>query len=152
MDWLPNLSFGLEWGSLLWGLGIFLLTFIISLVAIGALVVLLPPRFFLDSHDRQLWVDRHPAIRWTGIVAKNLVGVLLVLIGLGLSLPGIPGQGLLTVLVGIVLLDFPGKRRLERMIVGRPRVLPALNRLRARFHRAPLVLEDSKAAQQRAKD
>jgi hypothetical protein len=147
MDRLPNLPFGLEWGGVLWGLGLFLLSFVISLVAIGVLVVFLPPKFFLDGHDRQLWVDRHPAIRWTGIIAKNLLGVLLVLVGLGLSLPGIPGQGLLTVLVGIVLLDFPGKRRLERTIVGRRRVLAALNRLRARFHRPPLELDESPAAE-----
>jgi hypothetical protein len=142
---MPDLPFDLEWSGVLWAAGIFLLSFTISVIAIGVLIVLLPPKFFLDSHDRQFWVDRHPALRWTGLIAKNLLGLLLVLIGLGLSLPGIPGQGLLTVLVGIVLLDFPGKRRLERMIVGRPRVLRSLNRLRARFHRPPLVVrEDSR--------
>jgi hypothetical protein len=145
MDWLPDLPFGLEWSGVLWSLGIFALTFTVSLIVVGVLIVLLPATFFLDSHDRQLWVDRHPVLRWSGIIAKNILGVLLILVGLGLSLPGIPGQGLLTVLVGIVLLDFPGKRRLERKIVGRPRVLRTLNRLRTRFRRPPLVLEEPKA-------
>jgi hypothetical protein len=143
MDRLPSLPYGLEWSGVLWTLAIFLISFTVSLTAIGLLVILLPPRFFLESEDRRLWVDRHPAVRWLAIACKNLLGLLLVLVGLGLSIPGIPGQGLLTVLVGIVLLDFPGKRRLERKIVGRPRVLRALNRLRARFRRPPLVVSES---------
>jgi hypothetical protein len=74
-------------------------------------------------------------------VLKNLLGLGLVALGLLLSLPGIPGQGLLTGLIGIMLLDFPGKRRLERKLVGMPRVLAAINRLRHRYGKVPLVLD-----------
>jgi hypothetical protein len=70
--------------------------------------------------------------------AKNVAGVVLVLLGLVMALPGIPGQGILTMIVGITLIDFPGKRGLERRLIGRPRILHAINKLRARFHRAPL--------------
>ena len=73
-------------------------------------------------------------------VAKNVAGVVLVLLGLVMALPGIPGQGILTMIVGITLIDFPGKRGLERRMIGRPRILRSINRLRARFHRAPLDL------------
>ncbi len=58
-----------------------------------------------------------------------------------MSLPGIPGQGLLTILLGVMLLDFPGKRRLEFKIISRPKVFRAINRLRARFDKPPLVLD-----------
>jgi hypothetical protein len=44
--------------------------------------------------------------------------------GIILALPGVPGQGILTVLIGVMLLEFPGKRRLERAIVGRPTSSP----------------------------
>jgi hypothetical protein len=73
-------------------------------------------------------------------VAKNMAGVVLVLLGLVMALPGIPGQGILTMIVGITLIDFPGKRGLERRLIGRPRILRSINRLRTRFHRAPLDL------------
>jgi hypothetical protein len=43
-------------------------------------------------------------------------------------------------IVGLTMIDFPGKRNLERRLIGRPHVLHALNRLRARFHRAPLEM------------
>jgi hypothetical protein len=55
--------------------------------------------------------------------------------------PGVPGQGVLTILLGIMLLDFPGKRALETRIVGRPRVNGAVNALRARFGKPPLILD-----------
>ena len=71
-------------------------------------------------------------------IGKNVAGVVLVLLGLVMALPGIPGQGVLTMIVGLTLIDFPGKRGLERRLIGRPHILRAINRLRARFDRAPL--------------
>jgi len=73
-------------------------------------------------------------------VGKNLLGLVLVALGVVLSVPGVPGQGLLTILIGIILLDFPGKRALVQRLVGRPAVLGAINRLRARFRRPPMEL------------
>jgi hypothetical protein len=58
-----------------------------------------------------------------------------------MSLPGVPGQGVLTILLGIMLLDFPGKRGLEASIVRRPRVLHAINSVRGRFDKPPLFLD-----------
>jgi hypothetical protein len=49
-----------------------------------------------------------------------------------------PGQGIVTILIGLVLVDLPGKRALERWMVGRPRVLAAINRLRAKYGHPPL--------------
>ena len=124
-----------------WAIGIFLVTFVVSLVLVGMFLVWLPARYFVDREQRHFWIDRHPVIRITGVVLKNVAGLLLILLGLGLSLPGVPGQGLLTMLVGVILLDFPGKQRFERWMLGLPRVLRTVNRLRARYGRDPLVLE-----------
>jgi hypothetical protein len=133
---------GVSWGYVLGGVALFLASLAISLVVIGTLLVLLPSTYFLDSHDRGLWIDQHPVVRWSGIVAKNALGVVIVVIGVALSLPGIPGQGLLTILIGLVLIDFPGKRKLERRILRMPRVLKRVNNLRRRYGKSPLVLED----------
>jgi hypothetical protein len=80
-------------------------------------------------------------IRALALVGKNLAGVVLVLLGLIMALPGVPGQGLLTALIGLTLLSFPGKRRVERRFVRIPALLRAINRLRARFARPPLELD-----------
>jgi hypothetical protein len=74
-----------------------------------------------------------------GVVLKNLLGAILIVIGVVLSVPGMPGQGLLTVLAGICLADFPGKRWLLYKILGRAPLLRAINRLRTKFSRPPLV-------------
>lgn len=53
-----------------------------------------------------------------------------------------PGQGILSLLVGIILCDFPGKHRVERKIIARPRVLSVINQIRARYKRPLIVLDD----------
>ena len=129
-----------SWGYVLSGIGLFVVTFVVSIVVIAFLLVRLPTTFFLDSHNRDLWIDQHPVLRWSGIVLKNLLGIGIIVVGVLLSLPGIPGQGILTILIGLVLIDFPGKRRMERAILRRPGIFDRVNRLRGRFGRPPLVV------------
>jgi len=52
----------------------------------------------------------------------------------------LPGQGLLTILLGVTLVNFPGKYALERRIVSRPSVANTLNRIREAVGRNPLEL------------
>ena len=124
---------------MIWAVVLFLLTFTISVAVCGALIVALPPRYFVEDH--KLWSGRHPLVRVLGIVGKNLLGVLLIVVGVLLSVPGIPGQGILTIAIGVVLLDIPGKQRLVRAVVRRKGVLRSINRFRAWFGRAPLVAD-----------
>lgn len=53
----------------------------------------------------------------------------------------LPGQGILTILISITLLDFHGKFRLQRWVVSRPGVLDSINWLRKRRGRDPLILD-----------
>ena len=124
---------------MIWAVVLFLLTFAISLAVCGALILALPPRYFVEDH--KLWSGRHPLIRLLGIVGKNLLGVLLIVLGVLLSVPGIPGQGFLTIAIGVVLLDIPAKQRLVRAVVRRKGVLRSINLFRAWFGRAPLVAD-----------
>jgi hypothetical protein len=55
-----------------------------------------------------------------------------VLVLLGLVMLVTPGQGILTLLSGLLLMNFPGKYRLEQWLVLRPGILRALNWLRRR--------------------
>ena len=116
--------------------------FLLSLVAVGVLLVSLPATYFLDSHVRELWVDHHPAVRLLLHLVKNLVGLGVVVAGLLLLVTGIPGQAVVTLLLGVMLLDFPGKARLERKLVSYPWLLQGVNRLRQRFHRPALVIDE----------
>ncbi len=133
----------MTWSTLISLAGLALASLTLSLAVVVFLIVQLPSTYFLDSHCRHLWVDQHPVIRWTGLVLKNLLGILLILLGGALSIPGVPGQGLLTILIGIVLIDFPGKRRLERALLRRPQVHAFVDTVRRRFDKAPLQLDKS---------
>jgi len=134
--------FGLiTWQSLLIGAVVFVVSFAISLAIVAFIMVKIPADYFHKDRPRHLWSDKPPAIRYLGIIGKNLLGVVLVLLGIVMSVPGVPGQGFLTILLGIMLLDFPGKRNLEYKIVSRPQVLEKINKLRHRFGEPGLVLE-----------
>jgi len=143
IDWLTRLihGWGLTWGQVLFGVLFSVVTFVLSLAVVTAVLVKLPTNYFHSSHDREFLVERHPVLRAVGIFAKNLLGLVLVFAGIIMSLPGVPGQGVLTILLGIMLLDFPGKRALETRIISRPRVNSAVNALRARFDKPPLMLD-----------
>jgi hypothetical protein len=58
-----------------------------------------------------------------------------------MALPLVPGPGLVFILIGLSLLDFPGKRSLERRLLAVPTVLRFLNEVRQRFRRPPLLIE-----------
>jgi hypothetical protein len=114
-------------------------TLVTTLIVGWFLIAIRPDHFVVDTRGLSRRI-RSPVVRALYVAGKNLLGVVLVAVGVVLSLPGVPGQGLLTIFVGVLLLDIPGKRRFERKIVQRPRVLGAINRLRARFERPPLEL------------
>ena len=132
----------INWTYLLSGVALFAASFLFSVLVVGFVLVQLPATYFLQGPKRQLWADRHPVMRLLFRIAKSLLGLALVLVGILLSLPGIPGQGLLTVLIGLMLLEFPGKRRLMRRIVSRPRVLSTINLLRNRFGKPALEVAE----------
>ncbi len=140
-EWMERMRGSFTWKGALVGLIIFLVTFTGSIAMASFLLVKLPATYFHSSHDRELWRDRHKVVRWTGIILKNLLGLILVVAGIIMAIPGVPGQGVLTILFGIMLLDFPGKRALELKLVSRPAVLSRINQLRLKFGKQPLVLD-----------
>jgi hypothetical protein len=140
-DFLADLYYGLTWQRALVGVVLFLVTFTASLGLVSLILVKLPADYFCSHYDRQLWSGRAPALRITAAIAKNVLGALLIVLGIIMSLPGVPGQGLLTILLGIMLVDFPGKDRLEQKLLQRPAIRNSIDKLRARFGKPPLVLD-----------
>lgn len=107
-------------------------TLVISVALTAWMLVRLPESFFAKPHVP----SGNLALR----IAKNVGGGLLILLGIVLSFPGVPGQGFLTILIGLMLTDLPGKRRIELWVLRRRSVELAISKLRARYGRAPLVL------------
>ena len=141
VDLLTEFANSLTWRSALIGGLIFLVTFVVNLAIVTLILVRIPADYFKNSHKTEFWSGPHPALRALGIIGKNILGVLLVALGVLLSIPGVPGQGLLTILLGIMLLDFPGKKTLERKLLNRPEIVKAINKLRRRFDKPALELD-----------
>src|SRR5688572_9057723 len=140
-DSLSEFFLGLTWRSVLVGVLIFVGSFLVNLAIVSVILVNLPADHFSPNNKRRFASKSHPMLRPLMIVGKNVGGLLLVALGVVLSLPGVPGQGLLTILLGIMLLDFPGKRGLEYKLVSKPRVRDAINKLRRKFDKPDLILE-----------
>jgi hypothetical protein len=128
-------------GGLWWGLAISVALAVGSLAIAAVVVMSWSPTRFKSGAPAVFLPTRHPALRVLARVGANLAGIVLVLLGFVMALPGVPGQGILTMIIGLTLLDFPGKLGLERRLVSRPFILRQLNALRARFKRPPLVLD-----------
>lgn len=141
MQWLRENIAALTLNEVLAGIGIFLLSLSISFAMIVIVVVKIPENYFSTHYQSDFLPDSPWMVRWGAVVAKNLLGVFLILLGIVLSLPGVPGQGFLTILLGIIMLDIPGKRPIEARIIQRPSILNSLNALRAKFNKPPLLVD-----------
>ena len=139
-EFLSDFLSGLTWQKVVVGALIFLASFFINLGIVSFILVKLPADHFSKKRKTKFWAGPRPAIHAAKVIGKNIGGVLLVALGIVLSLPGVPGQGLLTVLLGIMLLDFPGRHRLEQKLLSKPSIVNTINRLRKRFDKPPLQL------------
>lgn len=114
--------------------------FVVSLLSLPWLAARIPQDYF---HSRKRhptpWKQSHPVVRWLYLLGKNLLGLLL-LIG-GLLMIFLPGQGLLTMAMGLLLMDYPGKFALERRVVRIRAVRNSINWLRAKTGTLPLNVD-----------
>ena len=147
-DWKAAAVSGLAAGALLLVLELFWSSMVsgvnpwVATRMIAAIVMVKIPANYFSPHYTQDFLPNSPwIVRWGAVIAKNLFGVCLILLGILLSLPGVPGQGILTILLGLIMLDIPGKRPLEAKIIQRPTVLAAANTLRQRWGKPPLLLD-----------
>ena len=124
----------------IWYLAVFsIVSFIGTLLLVPVLVIRIPDDYFAEikRHRWEPWAHEHPVIRWSLLTAKNILGYIFIILGIAMLV--LPGQGVLTILIGIMFINFPGKYRLERWVVMRAPVLNTINRLRRRAGRMPLI-------------
>lgn len=141
MEWLAEFWASLTIGRVLLGVGLFLGSLTISFLAIAIVMVKIPANYFSSHYKQDFLPNSSWIVRWGAVILKNILGVFLIVLGILLSLPGVPGQGILTILLGLIMLDIPGKRPLEARIIKRPAVLSAINKLRQRFGKTPLIMD-----------
>lgn len=141
MEWLQEFWAAITWQKAALGVGLFLGSLLLSFASIAIVMVKIPANYFSTHYQRDFLPGSPWLVRWGAVLAKNIFGAVLVVIGILLSLPGVPGQGVLTILLGLIMLDIPGKRPLEARIIKRPTILSAVNSLRSRYQKPPLELD-----------
>ena len=119
-----------------------LVFFVGSLIAIPFILVRLPADFFDIRVPRPWMKDHHPVLRVMGHLVKNVVGAIFLFAGFLMLI--LPGQGILTILIGVSMLDFPGKRRLEATMIGQPTILNVINGMREKFGKPQLTIAPDK--------
>jgi hypothetical protein len=124
-----------------WIFGVSVVLFVLSLVGMPLLVVRMRADYFVArAPGSDSWSGRHPVVRIGVRVIKNVLGVVFLVAGFAMLV--LPGQGVLTMLLGLTLVEFPGKRRLELAIIRQRPVHQAINWIRARARRPSLIVPD----------
>lgn len=138
-EWIAGYWAALTWTKILVGAGFFVGSIVVSALIVGVVVVKIPANYF-SSHYQQDFLPNTPwIVRWGAVIAKNVIGVILVAAGIVMLIG--PGQGVLTILIGLIMMDIPGKRPIEAKIINRPTILAAVNDLRARYNKPPLEMD-----------
>ncbi|MCC5821794.1 MAG: hypothetical protein LAT64_00740 [Phycisphaerales bacterium] len=118
--------------------GLSVAMFIGTLLVVPWMLLRIPEDYFAHKHRPPGVGSRsHIVLRWTLRILKNAFGAVCILAGIAMLV--LPGQGLLTILIGLLLIEFPGKYAMERRLIARPRVFRTLNRFRQRRGHEPLA-------------
>jgi len=114
-------------------------TLVGAFLLVPLVVVRLPADYFVRPRRAASCASGRRLLRLGGTIAKNAIG--LALLALGALLLVLPGQGLLTIVLAVTLLDFPGKFRLQRWMATRRGVAASIRWIRAKAGKDPLVLD-----------
>jgi len=141
---MESLSNWVQSHTLIWQFlgSISLILVVVTMVALPLVIIKLPEDYFSrEKREPARRARKHPLFWGFVTVLKNLLGLVLILAGIAMLV--LPGQGILTILIGLAISNFPGKYALERRIAGRPAVGKTLNRIRRAAGRPPLVMPEN---------
>ncbi len=125
---------------LLTGLGVLgVVTFAVSLITLPIIVARLPVDYFVSPRKRSLpWRGEHPLRSTLLVVLRNLLGMFLVFGGLMMLV--LPGQGVLTIVIGLLMIDAPKKRAFQAWLLAWKPVNRGVNWLRRKAHQPEFML------------
>ncbi len=120
--WLGTLSF---------------IIFVFSLLSIKWLVALIPSDYFINQNASK-FKSNYPIFWLISVIIKNLIGYTLIIGGILMLV--LPGQGLFTILIGLMLSNYPGKFYIEKKFIAMPNILKTINWLRKKSDQPPIKI------------
>lgn len=113
------------------------LTFFLSLILIPWGVGKLRQDCFLTLQQKERHTTPHSIGSIVLAIFRNVLGVILLFAGMIMLF--LPGQGLLTILLGSLLISFPGKKRLINSLVHLPKIQHSMDWLRKKRGKPPFL-------------
>ena len=120
---------------ILWFGSISLFVFLFSLLTIKWLVSLIPEDYFINKKDSKIKTN-NILIWYIVLIFKNLIGYSLILGGIMMLV--LPGQGLFTIIIGLMMSNYPGKYSIEKKFIAIPTILKSINWLRRKSNKPPI--------------
>ena len=120
---------------ILWFGSISLFVFLFSLLSIKWLVSLIPEDYFINKKDSKIKTN-NIFIWYIVLIFKNLIGYSLILGGIMMLV--LPGQGLFTIIIGLMMSNYPGKYSIEKKFIAIPTILKSINWLRRKSSKPPI--------------
>ena len=112
--------------------------FLLSLMGLSWLISIIPHNYFVDKKRVSLIKMKNPLMWLPIIIIKNSIGLVLILCGILMLI--LPGQGVLTIITGLIFLDYPGKFRFERSLVRNKLILNSMNWIRRKLNKPDLII------------
>ena len=120
---------------ILWFGSISLFVFLFSLLSIKWLVSLIPEDYFINKKDSKIKTS-NIFIWYIVLIFKNLIGYSLILGGIMMLV--LPGQGLFTIIIGLMMSNYPCKYSIEKKFIAIPTILKSINWLRRKSNKPPI--------------
>ena len=119
------------------GISIF---YIAAIILIPQMITRLPADYFMnENRETCFWRGDSQFIKGILISLKNLIGAILLITGIAMIF--LPGQGVLTIVAGLLLMNFPYKYKLEKWLMSKPIVMNAFNKVRQKENKEPFKLQ-----------
>jgi len=124
-----------------WFLLASIVMFIASLAAMPFIVARIPEDYFTHHGRHRMAQNNHGLVKGLLLAGlKNILGAMLLMVGFIMLFT--PGQGLLSILFGLMIMNYPGKYKLECWIIRKPLLARSLNYMRAKRGKGPLLKPD----------
>ena len=121
--WLENNSYIFFYAGI-----VSILIFVFSMVGLRLFIIAIPPDYFINKKRVSALKNRSILLWIIYIVFKNIIGYIFIIMGLVALV--LPGQGILMILVGLMMSDYPKKFDLEKKIITIKAVRKGINWIR----------------------
>jgi len=110
---------------------------IASFLLIPWILIQIPSDYFShEKRQKHQWYNDLPILRVVLLLMKNILGIIFIISGIIMLF--IPGQGIITIIIGVIFADFPYKYNIEQWIISHPTVLRYINELRTKAKQSPI--------------